>query len=169
MGHDCMIEYYGVYYTMSYDKAIAWLYCRRTCNQTLSHAISIHVYTCTAILLFCAMILQAYIMLLCIRDVCSSEWFMRFCYWYSSDAYVVIAHPIHFPLLRFMHVFIRFCLCSAGSIRNRGDEGMCRTVFLSLNKFRMFCTCIYRHCDWGRVDRIPRKFVVLFRNTNSVF
>jgi hypothetical protein len=35
--------------------------------------ISIHVYTCTAILLFCAMILQAYIMLLCMRDVCNSE------------------------------------------------------------------------------------------------
>jgi hypothetical protein len=80
IGHDCMIEYYGVYYTMSYDKAIAWLYCRRTCNQTLSQAISIHVYTCTAILLFCAMILQAYIMLLCMRDVCNSEWFIRCCY-----------------------------------------------------------------------------------------
>ncbi len=112
-----------------------------------SQAISIHVYTCTAILLFCAMILQAYIMLMCIRDVCSNEWFMLFCYWYSSDAYVVIVHPIHFPLLRFIHVFIRVCLCSAGSIRNIGDEGMCRTVFLSLNKIRVFCTCIYRHCD----------------------
>ncbi len=29
--------------------------------------------TCTAILLFCAMIFQAYIMLMCIRDMCSSE------------------------------------------------------------------------------------------------
>ncbi len=35
MGHDCMIECYRIYYAMSYGKAIAWLYCRRTCNRTL--------------------------------------------------------------------------------------------------------------------------------------
>jgi hypothetical protein len=47
---------------------------------------------------------------------------------------VIIAPPIHFPLLCFIHVFIRFCLCLAGSIRNRGDGEMCRTVFLPLNQ-----------------------------------
>ncbi len=47
---------------------------------------------------------------------------------------VVTAHPIHFPLLCFIHVFIRFCLCSAGSITNRGDGEMCRTVFLPLDQ-----------------------------------
>ncbi len=123
MGHDCMIEYYGVYYTMSNDKAVAWLYCRRTCNQTLSHAISIHVHTFTAILLFCAMVLQAHIMLLCIRDVCSSEWFIRFCYYTA----VTLMWLSHIPSISHSCVS---CMCFY-------------TMFLPLNRFRVFCTCVY--------------------------
>ncbi len=46
----------------------------------------------------------------------------------------VTAHSIHFPLLCLIHVFICFCLCSAGSIRSgRGGE-MCHTVFLPHNQ-----------------------------------
>ncbi len=143
MGHDCMIGCYRVYYAMSYGKAIAWLYCRRACNRTLiTSNVNTYATTCTAILLFCAMIFQAYIMLLCIRGVCNSERFMQICYYTTVTPNVVIAHPIHFPLLCFIHVFIHFCLCSAGNIRNRGDGEKCRTVFLPLNQLRMFCTYV---------------------------
>jgi hypothetical protein len=46
----------------------------------------------------------------------------------------VTAHSIHFPLLCLIHVFIWFCLCSAGSINSgRGGE-MCHTVFLPHNQ-----------------------------------
>ncbi len=115
MGHDCMIECYRVYYAMSYGKAIAWLYCRRTCNRTLIASMSITcATTCTAILLFYAMIFQAYIMLMCIRGVCSSERFIRICYWYSSDAQCDYRTPHPFPtpvfhtcIYTFLFVFSR--------------------------------------------------------------
>jgi hypothetical protein len=50
--------------------------------------------------------------------------------WYISDAYWGYTHSSHFPVPYLIHVFIRCCLCSAGSIRSREDGEMCYTVFL---------------------------------------
>ena len=105
IGHDCMIEYYGVYYTMSYDKAIAWLYCRRTCNQTLSQK---YQYMSTPVQQYCYSVpwYSRHILCSCACVTCAT----------ASNLYDVVTIPQwrlcgyhtshHFPLLRFMHVFI---------------------------------------------------------------
>jgi hypothetical protein len=82
---------------------------------------------------------------------------------------VIIAPPIHFPLLCFIHVFIRFCLCLAGSIRNIGDGEMCRTMFLPLNQIPYVLHVYF--IVTVIVEKLIgfQEFVVVFRNTNSVF
>ncbi len=144
IGHDCMIGYYKVYSAMSYGKVVAWLFCRRTCNRRpiasnvdnmcnnlygniviLCHDIP-GVMTCTCAYVTCA----------AARDLCEIV----------TDTTVtpieVTAHSIHFPLLCFIHVFICFCLCSAGSIRGGGVEKYVIQCFYRAIKFRVFCTYI---------------------------
>ncbi len=125
--------------------------------------------SCTAILLFYAMIFQAYVMLMCIRGVCSSEDLYDFVTDTAVTPNVIIAPPIPFPLLCFIHVFIRFCLCLAGSIRNRGDGEMCRTVFLPLNQIP-YVLHVYFIVTVIVEELIGfRRICSIFRNTNSVF
>ncbi len=79
-----MITWLGaiVYYGMSYDRTVVWLYCRRTCNRTPSLVLSI----------LCASIYKA-IGILCHRFSCvwyahRNAWdvqqreFMRIYFWY---------------------------------------------------------------------------------------
>jgi hypothetical protein len=109
--------------------------CQYMCNNLYSNIVILcHIF-------------QAYIMLLCIRGVCNSERFMQICYYTTVTPIVVIAHPIQFPLLCFIHVFIHFCLCSAGNIRNRGDgESVVQCFYRSINSVcftRMFLPLLY--------------------------
>jgi hypothetical protein len=142
MGRDCMIECCRVYYAVSYDKAIAWLYCRRTCNRTLIKSnVNTYATNCQQYVILCHDIPGEYCAHVYTWRVQQREIYSNLLL-YNSDAYVVIAHPIHFPLLCFTHVFMRFCLYSAGSIRNKGEGETCHTVFLPLNQFRMFCAYV---------------------------
>ncbi len=131
-----------VCYAMGYGKAIAWLYCRRTCNRTLiASNVDTCATTCTAILLFCTMIFQAYIMLMCIRGVCSSEKFMRICFDTAVTPNVVTAHPISHSCVSYMCLYVYVCVQPAVL----GIDGMGKCVmqcFYRSIKFRMFCTYI---------------------------
>jgi hypothetical protein len=79
-------------------------YCQYMCNSLYSS-------------IFCAMISQAYIMLMCLHDVYSTKRFTN-----TQWRLMWLSRISSFPTASFIHVFIRFCLCSAGSMRKGGDE-----------------------------------------------
>ncbi len=116
--------------------------------------------TCTALLLFCAMILQAYDMHMCIRDVCSSDRFMRSCYWYNSDAYWGY-HTLHsFPSPVFHTcVYMFLFVFSRQYQEGEGWGNVSCSVFTAQSSSVYFAHVFHRYCECGRVDRNPKKFV----------
>jgi hypothetical protein len=142
---------------MSYGEAIAWLYCRRTCNRSLITSIvntCATAYTATysvpwyprRILCSCA-----YMTCAASRDLQIQQWRLM---WLSRIP--------SFPTASFIHVFIRFCLCSAGSMRKRGDEEMYHTVSLRSINSVCFARMFYRYCNVEELIGF-REFVVLFK------
>jgi hypothetical protein len=67
-----------------------------------------------------------------------------------------LSHTPSFPTPMFHTCVYTFLFVFSRQYRNRGDVEMCRTVFLPLNQFRMFCTHVFPLLYCGGVDRIPR-------------
>jgi hypothetical protein len=116
--------------------SFAGVYATEHSSQVMSIACAT---TCTAILLFCSMIFQAQ------RHVHVHTWraaaidIARLLNDTAVTPIEVTTHSIHSPILCFMHVFICFYLCSAGSTRRGRGRGICQTVFFyRATRFRMF-------------------------------
>ncbi len=139
--HDWMIECYKVYYGMSYDKAVAWLYCRRTCNRTLITSI---------IDSMCINLYGNWYSVPWIPYV----WYAHGHTWHvqQREIYANLLLIHQWRLLRLPHIpsislscvsyicvcVYMFCSCSADSIRKRrGGEIVIRCYYRAI-KFRIF-------------------------------
>ncbi len=141
IGHDCMIGCYGVYYGMSYDRAVVWLCCRRTCNRTpiasIIDSMCINLYgnwysvPWNSIRMICS---WACVRCAAARDLC------EFIFDTAVTPMEVTVHSIHFPLLCFIHSLCvyMFCSYSAGSVgKMRVGEIVIQCYYRAI-KFRIF-------------------------------
>jgi hypothetical protein len=115
---------------------------------------------CTAVLLFCSMNSRHKNKYMCRRGVQQREVYARLLT-DNSDTYWGYHHSIYSPLLYFMHVFIGFYLCSAGSIRRGGGIGkyVIQCIFATQPDFVYLAQIFYRYCDCRRINRNMEKFV----------
>jgi hypothetical protein len=68
---------------------------------------------------------------MCIRDAQQREIRERLLNITAVTPIEITTHTAHSILLCFMHVFICFCLCSAGSTRGGRGRKICHAVFLN--------------------------------------